>query len=177
MFKIIDSFLTASDLNDIDDLCKEKGFNYGWKSNMNVDAFHWNIRFGGSTSPQRTDINIKEEDVPKLIWNIWQKINLENDRRLTRVYVNGYTYGTEGAIHTDSNFEESKTHMMYINKEWKPAWAGETVFLKNNEIIGAILPKPGRFIEFPGNLPHAARSVSRLSGVLRKVLVFKSEPK
>lgn len=126
--------------------------------------------WGDATSP------VTEHDVPKIVWDIWTKINFDQDRSIVRAYVNAYTYGTEGSIHTDSDRDDSKTHLIYINPSWKPEWAGETVFFVNNEIFRAILPKPGRMVEFPGNIPHDARSVSRLSNVLRKVLVYKSMP-
>lgn len=176
MINMIDNFLSMDELKDLEKLCNEKGYTYGWKANVDVASYHWNIRFGGSGAYERTDITIEKEDVPELIWKIWTRINGNNNKRLVRAYVNGYTFGTEGAIHIDSPHAGNKTHLMYINTEWKPEWAGETVFFMNGEIFRSILPKPGRFIEFPGNIPHDARSVSRLSGVLRRVLVLKSMP-
>lgn len=176
MISMIDNFLSMKELENLEKLCNEKGYTYGWKANTNVNSFHWNIKFGGSDQHDRLDITVEKEDVPELIWKIWTRINRNSDLRLIRAYVNGYTFGTEGAIHIDSPLPEYKTHMMYINTEWKPEWAGETVFFIDNEIFRSILPKPGRFIDFPGYLQHDARSVSRLCGILRRVLVFKSMP-
>lgn len=176
MINMIDNFISLEDLQKIEELCNKIGYTYGWKSNIDIEAFHWNIRFGGSGVYTETNVTIEEKDVPDLIWNIWKRINSNNDKRLIRAYVNGYTFGTEGAIHIDSPHSGNKTHMIYINTKWNPEWAGETAFFMNNEIFRSILPKPGRLIEFPGNIPHVARSVSRLSGVLRRVLVLKSMP-
>lgn len=177
MINMIDNFLTMNDLKELENLCNDKGFSYGWKSNINIESYHWNITFGGPKNyKDETAKSLTQEDLPEFIWKIWTRINNQSNRKLIRAYVNGYTYGTEGSIHIDSTITGNKTHMIYINTEWKPHWAGETIFLVNDEIFRSILPKPGRLVEFSGSIPHCARSVSRLSGILRKVLVLKSLP-
>jgi len=171
--RLIDNFINQEQLTQINEYVDEKGYSYGWKSNMNKEYKHWNLHIGGSKS-YRDEIIVEQKDIQNpLIWNIWERINVHGNK-LIRIYSNAYTYGTEGAIHKDSDNPNSKTHMIYINEVWNKDWAGETCFFENDDILGAILPKPGRFIEFPGTIEHAARSVSKFCPVVRKVLVYKS---
>ena len=65
------------------------------------------------------------------------------------------------------------THLIYLNEEWNIDWGGETVFVINGEIEKAVIPKYGRLIIFPGNIYHAARSVSKFCPVARQIIVFK----
>lgn len=68
------------------------------------------------------------------------------------------------------------TTIYYAHQEWRPNWAGETVFFNEagDEIVKAVYPKPGRLAHFPGRIQHAARSPSRECPALRSVVVFKS---
>lgn len=94
---------------------------------------------------------------------------------LVRCYANGYTYGTDGYFHRDSQREDEFTAVLYMNDEWNPNWAGETVFLDDaGDIQKAVLPKRNRLVVFPSDIKHAGRGVSRQCMVLRKVLVFKA---
>jgi len=173
MISVTDNFLSAEDLDKANTIISNKGFTFGWKSNMkNKDYMHWNCILGGSTTYSVVK-EIAESEVDPFIWSIWNRIN-STKRKLVRVYSNAYTYGTEGTLHKDSTHYESKTHMIYLNSKWQPDWAGETTFFNNDEISLAILPKPGRLIQFDGTIFHAARSVSRFCPEVRKVLVYKS---
>jgi len=170
---LIDNFVGPEELKEINKYTNQKGYSYGWKSHMDKPYMHWNLHIAGSKIFNDENI-IEQKDIEfQLFWDIWKRINTRGSK-LVRVYSNAYTYGTEGAIHIDSFNPDSKTHMIYINETWNKDWAGETCFFENNEILAAVLPKPGRYIEFPGVIEHAARSVSKFCPVVRKVLVYKS---
>lgn len=173
--KITDNFLTESELETIHALVNERGYTYGWKSNATKEARHWNCRFGGSVDFTADEV-IPQEQIDPFLWGIWERIRGASDRKLVRLYSNAYTYGTEGAPHYDSQTDDNITHLFYINRIWKPEWAGETVFFSGDDIYASILPAPGRLVEFPGTMFHAARSVSRYFIGVRQILVYKSVP-
>jgi SM-20-related protein len=53
----------------------------------------------------------------------------------------------------------------YINPDWKPEWAGETLFYNDtlSEIILASIYKPNRCIVFDGSIPHSIRCQSTIA--------------
>jgi hypothetical protein len=116
--------------------------------------------------------------------NLWTAIqNIIGKRALLRVYINAYTFGTDGYAHTDDIWISKKfgadalseTIIVYLNEQWDIDWAGETVvFDQTLEIEKAVLPKLGRVFVFDSNKLHAARPVSRACTDLRSVLVFKT---
>jgi len=171
---VYDGMITPNELEQINKLIDDKGYTFGWKSHEDKEYRHWNCNFGDKDKKHEFD-ELKQNEIPELLWNIWSRINKKN-LRLIRVYSNAYTYGTEGSFHLDSPVPENLTYLIYLNKDWNPDYAGETVFMYNNEIIKAVLPKYGRLVIFPGNIWHAARSVSHLCPQARKILVYKAMP-
>lgn len=173
--KVYDNFLSEKELDDVNNFIDNKGYVFGWKSNVNNDQYkHWNLSIAGSKS-HKMEIPIGPQDFEnRYFWDIWDKINQDKRYSLLRAYSNSYTYGTEGTFHTDSRNPRSKTHMIYINRTWDRQWAGETIFDVRGDVMYAVLPKPGRLIQFPGAVSHAARSVSKFCTVDRRVLVYKS---
>lgn len=157
---------------------ERRGWQYGWRSNKMLGFGHWNIVLSDS-KVEREEVY---HEVPQCIRDLWDYIQprfLPTTPVLVRAYANAHTYGVEGYIHRDSKFAEDQTVVIYYEKDWKPEWAGETIFLNEAEddVIKAILPKYGRMSIFPGNVKHAGRGVSRICPVARKVLVLKGRPK
>jgi len=108
--------------------------------------------------------------------NIMKENNLSDFVTYKRAYASGYTHGTMHDLHTDDGADQYNkifTIMFYLNKVWDVTYAGETVFLHDNEMITSILPKAGRAILFDGFLPHLARDPSRICSELRMVATFK----
>jgi hypothetical protein len=167
------------------------GLRYGWKANheKSYDQGHWNRRILNNSRLFPFDHGkMPYIDRHPEVKNLWAAIqNIIGERALLRVYINAYTFGTDGYAHTDEiwiskNFGTdalSETIIVYLNEQWDIDWAGETVvFDQSLEIEKSVLPKYGRVFVFDSNKLHAARPVSRACTDLRSVLVFKTiDPK
>jgi len=156
---------------------ESKGWQYGWRSNKMLGFGHWNIVLSDS-KVEREEVYHEVAPCIRALWDYIQPRFMPTTPVLVRAYANAHTYGVEGYIHKDSKFAEDETCIIYYEKDWKPEYAGETIFLNEAEddIIRAVLPKYGRFTIFPGNIKHAGRGVSRICPVARKVLVLKGRP-
>ena len=156
---------------------ERRGWQYGWRSNKMLGFGHWNIVLSDS-KVEREEVYHEVAPCIQALWDYIQPRFMPTTPVLVRSYANAHTFGVEGYIHKDSKFAEDETCVIYYEKDWKPEWAGETVFLNEEEddIIRAILPKYGRMTIFPGNIPHAGRGVSRICPVARRVLVLKGRP-
>ena len=124
---------------------------------------HWNVVLSDSKI-EREEVY---HEVPKSIQDLWDYIQprfMPTTPVLVRAYANAHTYGVEGYIHRDSKHDGDQTCIIYYEQDWKPEWAGETVFLNEDEddVIKAILPKYGRMTIFPGKIKHVGRAVSRI---------------
>jgi SM-20-related protein len=118
------------------------------------------------------------ENAAPLVSRLWRRLKATHlaGHKLTRCYANGYPAGSEGSLHRDSNVPTHYTAIYYPHLEWKPNYAGETVFFDDTEqeIIGSVYPKPNRLAVFPGVIPHVARGVSRVCPDMRITLMFKT---
>lgn len=172
--RVHDGLVLDKEIEELNAFIKNNGFNFGWTSHKNVEFSHWNRNLTKHGVKNRKNIH---SFLPKELLKTIERIAsfaFPSGSEIIRAYFNGYTYGTDGYVHTDSDFSEDKTCVVYLNKEWRPDWAGETVFFdEDNEIIRSVLPKRGRAVVFPSNMLHAARSVSRICPVLRTVFVLK----
>lgn len=67
------------------------------------------------------------------------------------------------SVPSDTNFahthDDQISLVYYINLDWKPEWAGETIFYNEDmsEIIYSSVYKPARLIIFDGSIPHSIR--------------------
>jgi SM-20-related protein len=156
---------------------ERRGWQYGWRSNKMLGFGHWNIVLSDS-KVEREEVYHEVAPCIQALWDYIQPRFMPTTPVLVRAYANAHTYGVEGYVHKDSKFKEDQTVIIYYEKGWKAEWAGETIFLNDEEdnIIRAILPKYGRMTIFPGNIKHAGRGVSRICPVARRVLVLKGRP-
>lgn len=104
-------------------------------------------------------------DFEGLLVNIWDCMNFSFKEdglniKPDRVIMNLYNHGDSSWLHTDTD-EPSWTAMIYLNYHWDINWGGDTVLIKDNEILKAFAATPGKFVIFRGNLLHGARPVSR----------------
>lgn len=155
-----------------------QGFKYGWNSNSDVEFGHWNTFFAGKSKRNRAPVGELLDGVIKQVAEEIKKLVLPPDSQIIRCYSNAYSFGTEGYPHTDSKIASDMTVVLYLNPQWRPEWAGETVFFDaDDEIHTAVLPKFGRIVVFPSAMLHVARSVSRICSELRLVFVLKVSTK
>ena len=171
-------------------------FKHGWNSNgkKGPDQGHWNFPLTPETKTSKLEKKAAaslydastapffQSTAAFSCWEIAKK--LFGERRLTRGYVNGYTFGTDAYIHKDITYTDDfspehgfngETIMFYLNSSWDPNFAGETVWLdKEGDIFKSLLPKQGRVVCFDASILHGARPLSRFFYGLRQVLVFKT---
>ncbi len=94
--------------------------------------------------------------------------------KLFRAYVNLSNYGDVEYPHYDCPKErEDITVLYYVNKEWHYKFGGETMFYSNKDSRIAILPTPGRFVIFPGNIEHLGSIATRVCRQPRLSLALK----
>lgn len=110
------------------------------------------------------------------MWKHIQRLYLQETPVLIRCYVNSHVYGAEGYPHIDSTEDKDVTAVVYLNKEWRREWAGETVYFDGEDIVFSVLPKFNRLVLFQASRWHVARSVSRTCPIERVALVFKARP-
>jgi SM-20-related protein len=178
-----DDLLSPEGQQQIYEFLNQPGWRFGWKSHLKKDVYSfWHKHFAGTRNPDRQ----REEDcagelqtAAPLIYKFWASLQRTclNDHKLVRCYANGFSFGCDGTVHTDSSSPDSFTSIYYPNPKWNPDWGGETIFFNGDQtdILAAVYPKPNRMITFPGTMPHAARGVSRCCPDLRITLMFKTE--
>jgi hypothetical protein len=94
---------------------------------------------------------------------------------IERACLNGHTFGLGDGTHRDGD-TDAFTFLVYMNPEWKLEWGGETLFYSEaiDDVVAAIVPKPGRLVYFDGRIQHAGRAPSRLCVDLRVTLAFQT---
>lgn len=94
--------------------------------------------------------------------------------RLFRAYVNLSTYGDVEYPHYDCDaVKQDITVLYYVNNQWARQYGGETMFYEDHDSRLAVLPTPGRFVLFPGNIEHMGGVASRICKFPRYSLALK----
>ncbi len=178
--RLLDDFFPPDTYDELAELISNEPLAYGSRSNPRTDPNgHWSRNFVEAVRTNLADVSsdlTRDERLAPLdrAWSFLRDNQLVNDV-LIRCYLNGYTYGTDGYFHMDSERPDEHTTVVYMNDYWEPDWAGESVFLDaRGEILKSVLPRRNRAIIFPSGLQHAGRGVSRKCMVLRKTLIFKT---
>lgn len=93
------------------------------------------------------------------------------DCTLDRVTINLSTPSDSYYPHTHHN---QYSLLYYLNLDWKPEWAGETIFYNDSmtEAIYTSLYKPRRLILFDGAIPHSIKVQSSLAPHYRFTLAI-----
>jgi hypothetical protein len=151
-------------------------FKYGWPSNKNLGYSHWNYTIAPGSAFNGLEIAHMLPEPIRSAWNYIQE-HYTGEQTLIRCYANAHTFGVEGYPHTDSIREHDKTIVVYMNREWRREWGGETMLYDGDRIEHAELPKFNKGLVFNGNQYHTARSVSRICPELRRTLMFKFAPR
>lgn len=172
--RVYDKLIDEELVTKLHDELRQTGFKFGWNSNSDVEFGHWNTFFAGKSKKNRTPVDDQLTGTVRLVAEEIKRLALPPESRIIRCYANAYTFGTEGYPHTDSKIDSDMTVVLYMNKQWRPEWAGETVFFDHeDEILQAVLPRFNRLVVFPSAMLHVGRSVSRICSDLRMVFVLK----
>jgi SM-20-related protein len=180
---VIDNFLPDQVYDRLREHVQAQAMTYGAKSNSQTDPHgHWSWKPVHDNQKNLADLTGK---LPPLLGDTWRQVCIgaaddwRTPPKIIRCYANGYTYGTDGYFHTDSQRTDEQTFIIYICDDWFPDWAGETVMLDDNIEGGyrAVLPRPNRAVILPSRMLHAARAVSRKCTVLRTTFMFKTRPR
>jgi len=180
---VVDDVLPPDAYDNLARLVASEPMAYGSLSNARTDPHgHWTRKFAAAGRHNLADVSFLLEENPafdalNVAWNMLRDARLK-ESVLIRCYLNGYTYGTDGYFHVDSERADERTAIIYMNDKWEPDWAGETAFLDTRgEIVKSVLPKKNRAVIFPSHLRHAGRGVSRKCTVLRQTLIYKARTK
>ena len=152
---------------------------YGSKSNSHTDPhghLSWKPLHDKKDNLGDLTDHFAQNPLTYALRDAWLHLKGRNDLKLIRCYVNGYTYGMDGYVHTDSHRKGEHTAILYVCDRWEADWAGETVELRDGDVVGACLPRPNRLLVLSSDQPHVGRAVSRKCNIMRTVLVFKSRP-
>lgn len=178
MIDVIDDVLPEELYKELQEFYKNPPMRYGWKSSKtgNDPHGHWNHSITNGGFENLADIS---SEFSPLISKVWQHVTNAcpqlNNAIPIRCYINGSTYGVDGYFHRDSNRDNERTFVLYLNDVWNIDWAGETVVVdESDNIVKASIPKRNRAIIFPGKMRHCARGVSRTCYDLRKTFMFKT---
>lgn len=156
---------------------------WGYKSAnymMSRSIPHWSIHLSGIKTSKQEYYDCENElnGIIKDVWIVLKKKYFQEDI-LVRSYANGITKGIDQKIHIDDNHPDSKTCIVYVNKEWNIDWGGETIIWNKDtrQIIYSYLPKYNSVLIIPGNCYHGVRPVSSYCDDLRITLMFKTRKK
>lgn len=114
------------------------------------------------------------------IEKIWNTINFSFKEdgfnlKVERVIANLFNHGDSSWLHKDCENDSAWTAIVYLNDYWDLNWGGETILVKDNEILKAFAPTPGKFILFKSNMVHGPRPVSREAAFPRLGLTFQCD--
>jgi SM-20-related protein len=179
--RIVDDFAPEHLAVRLTALTERNIWRYGWKAAKSQTSHgFWHSHFAGDNEDSTASCEFELVDRPLMepILELWHLIRDEiaPGHVPVRIYANGHTYGGDGHLHTDCEQEGHYTSIYYAHAEWDVNWAGETVFFDRagRDVVKSVSPMPGRLVHFPGHIPHAARSPSRVCPALRAVFVIKT---
>ena len=166
--KVFDSFLDDDEYRNVKDKILKFTWQYGHTSNgcrLRDELPFW------------TSILDSDDYFSGYLFNLIKKTLNEPSLELERVYCNGLTYGQTGVYHIDSESENARTFMIYVNNIAEEDYdiADGYLYFKNKDWDYNIVYEPikNRGIYFPGNYRHKAVSFSRFIKDMRLSIVWK----
>ena len=173
MTSCIENFLPQEIAEDLHDYVRRIKWSYGWRSNSGMGYAHWNHDIAKAGTANGLDVESRISGAVADAWNFIKATYLK-DHILIRCYANSHTYGVEGYPHTDSRRDQDTTVVIYMNKDWRREWGGETLVYDGSNIESATVPQFNRAVIFNGNKWHCARGVTRICPDQRKTIMFKA---
>lgn len=146
---------------------------FGHKSNPDDPAAFFWFPFG------RTREQLAQYAQVAALFDAFDTGVLKGSHDLDDCYANGQVANQPGHIHIDCDAPGWLTALAYIHPEWRPEWEGETMFYDQarEEILRAVVPRPGRLVLFDARIPHAGRPPGRWCPRMRVSIAFKLRPK
>lgn len=155
-----------------------------------VESFY---KFASSLSYARTEKSNHADQFPKYVVNfdtekfekntflgkkskelLNQFVKDSEDYKLFRAYINLSLYGDVEFPHRDCPKDRGDiTILYYINEYWEKNYDGETIFYAEGDSQFCVLPKPGRFVVFNGDIEHKGGLPSRICKTPRYTLAVK----
>ncbi|KXH83270.1 FlmC family 2OG-Fe(II) oxygenase [Chryseobacterium kwangjuense] len=155
-----------------------------------VNSFH---KFASSLSYARTEKSIQVDQFPKYVVNfepekfenttflgkkskelLEQFVEDSENYKVFRAYINLSLYGDVEFPHRDCPQGRGDiTILYYVNEYWEKNYEGETIFYSEGDSQFCVLPKPGRFIVFNGDVEHKGGLPSRICKIPRYTLAIK----
>ena len=162
-----DGLVNAAMVSELFDTVHQPVFKFGQKSNPEDPFGFWIANI--------PDELISGNNPIGALWRVVDAQITHGRFAIERMYVNAYTYGDCPTIHVDSEQPGHFTVLYYANEEWDARWSGETVFYSPacDEIVKAVLPRPGRIAVFDARVPHVAREPNRIAPVVRYTIAIK----
>ena len=162
-----DALVPPAMVRELFDAVHQPVYHFGQKSNANDPFGFWIANI--------PDAIVRGDNPIARLWRLVDERITQGRCEIARMYVNAYTYGDCPTIHVDHDAAGNFTVLYYANLEWRPEWSGETVFYtpQRDEIVKAVLPKPGRIAVFDGRIPHVAREPNRIAPVVRYTIAMK----
>ncbi len=150
---------------------------YGWNTPSNPTARYWHheVGFGNKQNTECISENVRKNPAKILSeYQEWLLRLFPENTKVLRFYLNAYTFGTDGWPHTDTDRGGEQTALLYLTKEWKPAWSGATaIYDDEGNVTRSVMPRRNRLLSFPSNVLHAPQPLARAFMGIRIVLVVK----
>lgn len=164
---VVDNCLSQEEIKQFYILVKGLAFTRTEKDHENDKYPIFSVDFIPEKVDRKTVIGIKSRD-------LIEKFYPGTDYQLYRSYINMSHYGDMEYPHKDCSDEENDiTIVYYVNESWDYNWGGETIFYHEKDSRILVLPTPGRFVLFHGNIEHMGSvptrecTVSRFSFALK----------
>jgi SM-20-related protein len=175
--QVFDDALPAELYDELYENSPRLGWLYGWRA-KDPTARYWHYEVAGGEKTNTGDLTdrVRSHRLPMFLRYVdWLRSEVvPAETRLLRLYLNAHTFGTDGSVHTDTSRDDELTLVLFLNKDWKPDFGGETsVFDGAGDIEKSVLPRTNRLLTFPSDRVHGPRPLSKLFGGLRVVLVAK----
>ena len=171
--KQYDDVLSQEEFEEVEKHLDSYGWGKHYSTTDNEEKFLWSL-------PSLEKHNFFSNKLVKKIEKI-TKMRFQ----VERIYANAQTTSLDGFPHYDLADDNGYTFLIYMNREWRYEWGGETVFLdryfdiESNEPVEVsknyrfFVPKPNCALFFPGKIYHFGKSPTRDFNGIRYTLAFK----
>jgi len=162
---IVDDAFTTSQHEKFYNIAKNSFYRIGFQDTEAVERLTNKYLHSSWSLDEYKNLGLKDA-IENL--EIYDKLK---DCSLDRVTINLSTPSDTYYSHTHHN---QYSLIYYLNLDWKPEWAGETIFYNDDmtEVIYTSLYKPKRLILADGNIPHSIKVQSQLAPHYRFTLAL-----